>query len=251
MQSKMPGTCTLKCPDCRGDPAYFAPSKCTRCGGIGTVVAKKRVHTFPRKQLGLNLYANVKDNKVMVAKACLACKAGGILPGSQLLSVNGTPVTDMEHVEQLIKDASLPIKAVFMCPKNPTKVKKYRKKMNAMKKKVQEQLLLKEKNYEESVVNKSGHCEPATDNTDDETKNVEVDDLECIICAGTGNLSQDPKKPKPCDKDDEDFCEFCDGCGDPSKHTDVSDQRRRLQESSGRRLMSRLLAEEARAANRA
>jgi len=71
--------------------------KCDRCKGSGKVKASMVIaHTVKNEE----------------------CLDKGIIPGSQLLSVNGTRVTTMMDAARLITKAELPIKMTFLCLKD-------------------------------------------------------------------------------------------------------------------------------------
>jgi len=150
---------TRTCPACRGDPDCFNPSKCPRCGGIGTVVSilevEEKVHTFTEQPFNIGIYdenpcdgldcpfrrknhqrpflpqpgaedkcdrckgrGKVKGSKVIVHTVKNEeCLDQGIIPGSQLLSVNGTRVNTLWEALRLITEgkAKLPVKMTFLC----------------------------------------------------------------------------------------------------------------------------------------
>jgi len=108
------------------------PKSCTRCDNKGLTAAidvtffengemMQKEYTFYEKPLGLTL--EERDSKVVATKVTNpGCLREGIVPGSQLLSVNkrrwGDPshVFDQRSVVQEIRNAQLPIKISFNCP---------------------------------------------------------------------------------------------------------------------------------------
>jgi hypothetical protein len=94
----------LDCPFTRADdqrprkPQPGDEDKCDRCKGRGKVKGGSKVITY------------TVDNE--------ECLDKGIIPGSQLLSVNGTRVTTMMDAARLITKAKLPIKMTFLCAPN-------------------------------------------------------------------------------------------------------------------------------------